>query len=153
MLPVSSSQVESARSRRGCGLIISTLTCVESLSCNQSVINDAFSPQIIRHMNFSTESTTAASLPASSPPTDEDPDLKEKDPSSVADHEAQTEADILPVNNINDASDQDLYKDFKESVVVTVIVFVLLCIVIPAFAAIPKVWTKAGFVVWVVITL
>lgn len=104
-------------------------------------------------MNFSTESTTAASLPASSSPTDEDPDLKEKDPASVADHEAQPEADILPVNNINDASDQALYKDFKESVVVTVIVFVLLCIVIPAFAAIPKVWTKAGFVVWVVITL
>lgn len=104
-------------------------------------------------MNFSTESTTAPSSPASSSPTDDDPDLKEKDPTSVADHEAQPEADILPVNNINDASDQALYKDFKESVVVTVVVFVLLCIVIPAFAAIPKVWTKAGFVVWVIITL
>lgn len=112
--------------------------------------------QIIRHMNFSTEPTTAAaasSLPAPSSPIDEDSDLTEKDPASVADHEAQPEADVLPVNNINDASEQALYKDFKESVVVTVVVFVLLCIVVPAFAAIPKVWTKAGFVVWIVIIL
>lgn len=49
-------------------------------------------------MNFSTSSSTASTSPSLPAPSaaEEDPDLKEKDPAFVADHEAQPEADILP---------------------------------------------------------
>ncbi|KAF9015942.1 hypothetical protein BDZ89DRAFT_1076029 [Hymenopellis radicata] len=53
----------------------------------------------------------------------------------------------------NDASDETLYKDFILSVRLTIGLFVLLCIFVPCMMVIPKIWSKAGFTWWVVLSL
>ncbi|KAF9027761.1 solute symporter family transporter [Hymenopellis radicata] len=53
----------------------------------------------------------------------------------------------------NDASEETLYKDFILSVRLTIGLFVLLCIFVPCMMVIPKIWSKAGFTWWVVLSL
>ncbi|KAJ7667142.1 Sodium:solute symporter family-domain-containing protein [Mycena rosella] len=51
----------------------------------------------------------------------------------------------------NDASDAVLYKDFVLSVWLTIGIFVLLCIFVPAMMVIPRIWSKAGFTFYIVL--
>ncbi|KAJ7485761.1 solute symporter family transporter [Mycena latifolia] len=51
----------------------------------------------------------------------------------------------------NDASDPVLYKDFVLSVWLTIGLFVLLCIFVPAMMVIPRIWSKAGFTFYIVL--
>ncbi|KAJ6615145.1 Sodium:solute symporter family-domain-containing protein [Mycena sp. CBHHK59/15] len=51
----------------------------------------------------------------------------------------------------NDASNAVLYKDFVLSVWLTVGLFVLLCIFVPAMMVIPRIWSKAGFTFYIVL--
>ncbi|KAJ7445199.1 solute symporter family transporter [Mycena galericulata] len=50
----------------------------------------------------------------------------------------------------NDTSDAALYKDFILSVWLTIGLFVVLCIFIPALMVIPRIWSKAGFTFYIV---
>ncbi|KAJ7126334.1 urea transporter [Mycena epipterygia] len=51
----------------------------------------------------------------------------------------------------NDASDAVLYKDFILSVWLTIGLFVVLCIFVPAMMVIPRIWSKAGFTFYIVL--
>ncbi|KAF7337178.1 hypothetical protein MVEN_02155900 [Mycena venus] len=51
----------------------------------------------------------------------------------------------------NDASTAVLYKDFVLSVWLTIGIFVVLCIFVPALMVIPRIWSKAGFTFYIVL--
>ncbi|KAJ6536883.1 solute symporter family transporter [Mycena capillaripes] len=67
--------------------------------------------------------------------------------------------DALPVDSEkgdgvhvqNDASNTVLYKDFVLSVWLTIGIFVVLCIIVPAFMVVPRIWSKAGFTFYIVL--
>ncbi|KAE9404653.1 solute symporter family transporter [Gymnopus androsaceus JB14] len=52
----------------------------------------------------------------------------------------------------NDVSDEKLYADFKLSVWLTIALFLFLCVFMPCMMVIPKNWSKAGFIFWVVLS-
>ncbi|KAF7326735.1 hypothetical protein MVEN_02592400 [Mycena venus] len=51
----------------------------------------------------------------------------------------------------NDAPTAVLYKDFVLSVWLTIGIFVVLCIFVPALMVIPRIWSKAGFTFYIVL--
>ncbi|KAM0753500.1 solute symporter family transporter [Meredithblackwellia eburnea MCA 4105] len=94
----------------------------------------------LRTMNFAPADVTETAVV-------DGEDISTKDPEKIK----AAGGEVIPVNNLNDASEEQLFKDFKYSCYATGFSFVLLCIVIPAFAAIPKVWSKSAFTCWIVI--
>ncbi|KAJ7064756.1 hypothetical protein C8F01DRAFT_774330 [Mycena amicta] len=63
--------------------------------------------------------------------------------------ENRLRSDFIHVEN--DASNEVLYKDFILSVWLTVGIFVVLCIIVPALMVIPRIWSQAGFTFYIVL--
>ncbi|KAJ7347324.1 solute symporter family transporter [Mycena albidolilacea] len=74
----------------------------------------------------------------------QDADHEEKPlPEDLKDDLAQDSETAHGVQVQNDAPDAVLYKDFVLSVWLTIGIFVVLCIVVPALMVIPRIWSKA----------
>ncbi|KAJ7819577.1 solute symporter family transporter [Mycena olivaceomarginata] len=82
----------------------------------------------------------------------QDGDHEEKPlPEDLKDDLAQDSETAHGVQVQNDVPDAVLYKDFVLSVWLTIGIFVVLCIVVPALMVIPRIWSKAGFTFYIVL--
>lgn len=146
--PLTSCSLRSAGN--AAGIIISTLICF----ITSFIWPDNYDFEIMRRHNFAPQGVP---LVAATPVADVDDDLKKVGVTATAgelEKGAVSASDEgLPINNINDVSDEQLQKDFRFACWTTGISFFILCILVPAMAAIPKVFPKGGFTAWVVISL
>ncbi|KAL8291661.1 hypothetical protein RQP46_001919 [Phenoliferia psychrophenolica] len=97
------------------GIIISTLIC----SVTSYIWPANFDFTELRHMNFAPADVTETA------PSNAHEGLDDK---LDSEKEGGAEVDIVPINNINDASEEELYRDFKFSVWATVGSFIVLCV-------------------------
>ncbi|KAJ7064763.1 solute symporter family transporter [Mycena amicta] len=108
---------------------------------------DDFDFEITRRMNaFQPEDADAEGRVRKA--SDEDEMVSdEKVPEDAV--ENRLRSDFIHVEN--DASNEVLYKDFILSVWLTIGIFVVLCIIVPALMAIPRIWSPAGFTFYIVL--
>ncbi|CAK5262103.1 unnamed protein product, partial [Mycena citricolor] len=112
---------------------------------------DNFDFEITRRMNaFRAEDAVAAAAQES---VGGDVSEEGEEVKGTVDAKAAVSEAVLEKGSVKaeDDSDEKLYQDFLLSVWLTIGIFVMLCVVVPALMVIPRIWSKSGFTFYIVL--